>query len=754
MKTFCLFAACLVFANVALADDSANYRRAQVAVDEALLDLYGGRLDSAQWKQTSGAVAQWVNGADQSAKAAPVEKRAALLGAWNGSFQHHLASRMLAAIETGDIAAARLWRAEIKMPRYGDANQGVLLLQNPKDSQRTELQRALAREYIIWQTTLAREKSDTLLRAVERGHFNPDFIQARAAEIEALSRFPESILVAADADKQKAGTLDSSIIDGIAASAAPGAALASWIGEIKAALPNLLNEEEVIRRERLLVKLLRLVPIEYKAGVRDGVVIIPIEYREAQTFTLQADQIVDELVAPWSATKAGALAASEPLLREKLRALDREIKKLGDPREVERLASETTKLLETDFDVTLRKQGKASDVIAETVLEVRTLLTGSLAAAEAGRHVEAGKLRLEAYTTFDLEIEARVLPRDPKLALDVEKRFLDGDREQIGIKAALDARLRGPELEKAYAHAIKGMEDCAAILTVGLSPATTVFTAFTVTMREGLEAVVILAALLAGLRGAENRRTRQCIGAGAWCAVGASILLFWGAQTVIASLSRFGEKLEAIVSLIAVAILLMVTNWVFHKYYWTGWNAKLRGLSKSVDRHGKQRSALWLGTAMVGVGFVTIFREGFETVLFLQSLILEGGLRAVMTGLALGLAAIAIVGLLVFRIGSKLPYRKMLVFTGVLVVSVLVTFLGSTVRLFQTVGWMPIHPITWLDIPSWAGIWLGLYPSLEGLLIPLAGLVYVAAAWAWVKWANRGGVEAAKAIAPNPATVH
>ncbi len=76
----------------------------------------------------------------------------------------------------------------------------------------------------------------------------------------------------------------------------------------------------------------------------------------------------------------------------------------------------------------------------------------------------------------------------------------------------------------------------------------------------------------------------------------------------------------------------------------------------------------------------------------------------------------------------------MLVVTGVLVVSIMVTFLGSTVRLFQTVGWLPIHPIPSLEIPSWAGLWFGLYPSWEGLFIPPLALVYVGGAWLWVKF--------------------
>ena len=70
----------------------------------------------------------------------------------------------------------------------------------------------------------------------------------------------------------------------------------------------------------------------------------------------------------------------------------------------------------------------------------------------------------------------------------------------------------------------------------------------------------------------------------------------------------------------------------------------------------------------------------------------------------------------------------------------MVTFFGSTVRLFQTVGWLPIHPIPLLNIPSWAGLWLGLYPSREGILIPPLALVYVGGAWLWVKFSARGAV--------------
>ena len=228
----------------------------------------------------------------------------------------------------------------------------------------------------------------------------------------------------------------------------------------------------------------------------------------------------------------------------------------------------------------------------------------------------------------------------------------------------------------------------------------------------------------------ENLRIRHGIVKGALLGVAASGLTFWLSQTLVRSLLRFGEKLEAVVSVLAVIILLMVTNWVFHKMYWVGWNARLRDLSKSAKA---VRGPLWEIGALLGVGFLTVYREGFETTIFMQSLVLEGSPGSVLLGAAAGFTFIAAIGLLILAFGAKLPYRKMLVFTGALVVSIMVTFLGSAVRLFQTVSWLPVHPLAHLTLPNWLGVWFGIYPSWEGLLIPPLALVYVGGAWLYTK---------------------
>ncbi len=720
-----------------------DYSMLQDRWSEAILDACAGSLDASAWPEirtASAAFAKNIGSAEaQAAWSATAngtmpagEEGARFSGAALARMQHVLALEMLAQTRAGNVAKAQEWRALIVLPKHASAVEGALALQNFSAVQTDATVQLLARDYVSWQASRVREKLDALKRTVAEGHANAALVAARLAEIEGLTAFPGEVLAAA----KSPGTTNPIVVstDLLALARTPDwtaflNAFDDWRNSVEAALPNLLSKDEVARRERLLLKMLHLVPKEYHNGVRDGEIVVPLEYREAQTFTVQAEQIVNELAASWRTDKAAAYAKSGAAVRDRLEELEQTIKSKAAPDDVEDHVKTTVKLLENDFGLSLAKTGV--NLVEETLLEVRSLLAQSLALAQAGKWSQADSVRLDAYTSFDTAIEPRVLPRAPELGRRAERSFLDGGEDGIGIKAALDRRLHGAELDAAYQRTLTAVNECGAMLKVAVSPATVAFTASTIVMREGLEAVVILAAILAGLRGVENRRPRKHLVAGAWCAVAGTILTFWLSRTLIKSLVQYGEYLEAVISVLAVIILLMVTNWVFHKVYWVQWNAKLRKLTKAVDAQEGRRFE-WLG--MVGVGFLTIYREGFETSLFLQSLILEGGMKAVTIGFAIGLLFVGGIGAAVFIIGAKLPYRKLLVITGVLVVSIMVTFLGSTVRLFQTIGWMPIHPITWLHIPTWMGTWLGLYPSWEGLLIPPLGLAYVAGAWLWTKW--------------------
>lgn len=751
----------LALATMARGDVIDDASLLQSAFDESLLDVHGERWSPTVDQNLLAAYAKFaadikadeaVNLWKQQAPTGSALETAATLGFLQARLQHVAALEMLANQQAGNIEAAREWRSIIKLPKFANSVEGALALQRlgASPTQRDEVSRLLAREYVNWQLTRAREKSDALLRLIQEGRATPTLVTARAAEIEGLAEMPASLLELATGGKSTPKTRSAgfqSLLDAARTNASNLAQQAAqWRIALESTYPNLLTAEDVERRERIILKLLRLIPMEYQSGVRDGEVTIPIEYREAKSFTIQTQQIVNELTPVWRQSKAEALTNSGPTLLATLDKLEQTINRKAPQAQVDELVKTTSTLLQRDFDLSLKRAGTGADVVTETALEIRSLLGQSLAAAQNKQWRKAEQLRLDAYVNFDLEIETRALPRDPSLAIRAEKTFLEGDHGQPGIKAALDARLEGEPLTAAYQRALDALDECSALVKVGLSPTAAAISAILIVSREGLEAVVILAALLAGLRGPENAGIRHRIGLGAWLALAASAALFAVSRTLLQGLSRYGETLEAVISVIAVIILLMVTNWVFHKYYWTGWNARLRDLSKAAQ---KQKATRWENLALVGVGFMTIFREGFETTLFMQSLILEAGMKAVLIGLLVGGALIAALGFAVFAIGAKLPYRKMLVVTGVLVIFVLFTFLGSTVRLFQTVGWLPVHPIPGVEFPTWMGVWLGLYPTWEGLLIPFGAFAYVGAMWLWVKFSSR---RAEQQAAAEPAT--
>jgi high-affinity iron transporter len=237
---------------------------------------------------------------------------------------------------------------------------------------------------------------------------------------------------------------------------------------------------------------------------------------------------------------------------------------------------------------------------------------------------------------------------------------------------------------------------------------------------------------------AANRPLRKPVYRGALLALPATAVLWILAQTVIDSLSQYGEKLEAVVGLIAIAVLLLVLNWFFHRVYWTGWIAGHRKRGKALV--GTATVATGIAASTVAglylLGFSSVFREGFETVLFLQALDLEAGTGVVLAGVGLGLALTAAVGVLTFVLERRLPYKRMLIVTGVLISLVLVVMVGNTARTLQGVGWLPITPLD-IEFPLWMGTWLGIFPTVESLVAQAAAFAFVIGSYYLAEWARK-----------------
>jgi high-affinity iron transporter len=251
------------------------------------------------------------------------------------------------------------------------------------------------------------------------------------------------------------------------------------------------------------------------------------------------------------------------------------------------------------------------------------------------------------------------------------------------------------------------------------SRATVVFNAGMIVFREGLEAVLIFAAVTASFVGANARRKKPVV-LGAAASFGATVLTWFLVQALLNAASPLGPRLEAITGFVAIVVLLLVLNWFVHKVYWTGWIAKHhRQRRKVLGRVGFSATA-----GLVALGFTSVYREGFEVVLFLQNLELKSGSGVVLEGVAFGLAATALVGVLTFVAQRKLPYRKMLIATGVLIGVVLVVMIGGTALSFQDLGWLPEHP-TPFTVPVWMGSWFEMYSTWETLGAQVLAAVFV-----------------------------
>jgi len=381
------------------------------------------------------------------------------------------------------------------------------------------------------------------------------------------------------------------------------------------------------------------------------------------------------------------------------------------------------KVLQNDFGISLRRSGSTANIVDEVMLETRSLLSNSLSAAIAGKWSEAERLRVEAYTTYDPDLEARLMPRDPQLALDIERLLLDGI-EKPGVKVLLDRHASAEELTEAYNTVYAGLEKATVLLKSGVSPTAAGMNAASIVLREGLEGLLVIVAIFAGLRGEENASRRRWFWVGILASVAATAVTWALSQTLIRSLNAYAEVIAAITGFMAIGVLLLITNWLFHQVYWRQWVTTLK-------TQASEESSVW---QLIMVGFLVGYREGFETVLFLQSLVLEAGGQSVSIGVAIGCVLLLVLGFAALKIGLKLPYFKILLITALFSGIVLITFVGGTVRASQTVGWLPVHRVTDHSWPMWMGTWLGIYNTVESVAGQVLTIAIVIGTWRIARW--------------------
>ena len=158
--------------------------------------------------------------------------------------------------------------------------------------------------------------------------------------------------------------------------------------------------------------------------------------------------------------------------------------------------------------------------------------------------------------------------------------------------------------------------------------------------REGLECILVLTAITASMTGNEQSHRRPVM-AGAGIGFIATLITWFIAVGIVNNLGQSisALNLQAATGLLAVIVLLVIMNWFFHKIYWGGWmsmhNRRKKSLLESANDTETSHGKLLWGLGLLG--FTSLYREGFEVVLFLQSYYLRMGGKAVLGGALLGL---------------------------------------------------------------------------------------------------------------------
>src|SRR5713226_9684340 len=246
--------------------------------------------------------------------------------------------------------------------------------------------------------------------------------------------------------------------------------------------------------------------------------------------------------------------------------------------------------------------------------------------------------------------------------------------------------------------------------------------------REGLECILVLAAITASLMGT-NSGYREPIAVGVGLGLLATVATWFVAIAVLSQINVPALAIQAATGLLAIVVLLVIMNWFFHKIYWGGWirahNRRRKTLLANANADEISRPRLWWG--LVLLGFTSLYREGFEVVLFLQSYHLRLGGGIVLKGALLGMVLTGMVAVLTFVLQQRLPYRKMLITTGVLLGVVLLVMVGEQAQEMQLARWISITEISSLKnyMPPWMGLWFAVFPTVETLIAQFIAAVLV-----------------------------
>jgi len=343
--------------------------------------------------------------------------------------------------------------------------------------------------------------------------------------------------------------------------------------------------------------------------------------------------------------------------------------------------------------------------------------------------LRSDKIAFDAYLTFE-RVETEVRARNAALAGELEDAF-------ASLRARAGAGAGSDELEAIHARLLAGLERAERLVADRSSGANLLMQSFVLLLREGFEAILIVAALMAFLAKAGAVERRRHVAQGAWAAVGASLVTAAVVELLFEITPGQREALEGVTMLVATAVLFYVSYWLLSKVEVAKWSAFVKGRMEEALSTGS-------GFALASVAFLAVYREGFETILFYKALLTSagsggGGSAAgpVLAGIALGVVALVIVYVAISRFGMKVPLKPFFAVTSAMLYYMAFVFAGKGIADLQESGILGTKVVEWAPrIPV-----LGIYPTVQSLSLQLLLIVLLVVAVVWLQRNRFNGAE-------------
>ena len=346
------------------------------------------------------------------------------------------------------------------------------------------------------------------------------------------------------------------------------------------------------------------------------------------------------------------------------------------------------------------RRGVLDTKAQDPLLIARGLMREAVELYGKGDKEKAYQKAAEAYLDgFELA-EPALFAKDASFGRDLEGLFTQ-------FRNAIKQGLAVEEIQKRHVQIDSKLDQANEILARddNLSSIYFFLNSALIILREGLEATLILAAILAMLKVMGATDAIRYIHLGWILALVAGGLTWLATQTVLTISGQHRESMEGFISVFAAVALFYVGYWLHTRSEAKKWQSFIHDKVQNV-LDGKKIFGL------VGISFFAVYREAFEVVLFYQALWLqsENGHQLILWGFIAGLAVLVLLTFGILKLGLKVPLRYFFGATGALLYVIAFIFAGTGIKELQAAGWVSTTPLNFPQVPL-----LGIYPTLETL---------------------------------------